>query len=407
MRMPPEFLVFCLALRRPQSPEVIGELRRMLSAELEWGHIVAGARRHRVASLLLSGLHGAGSPHIPLSVISELRDQALSAAKACLAQMAELGRFAPMFARAGIRVLGLKGVVLSAQLYGNPAHRNPRDIDLLVAPDEFAGAEAVLLGAGYRRSGATLSPRQTAAYRRWIKDVGYVNPVNGIHVELHHRLSDNPALLPCDFDTLWREREEVEIVGATVAGLPRDKLTLYLCAHGAGHCWEELRWLLDFAAALPEQNSSTAAVQMAEHVGLGAAMLHALSLAHDWLGLSIDDQELARARANLRVARLNRALAHFYAADAWYQSPERGSPAGLLRYSLWLRLYTYLIKTDWRYWGYQARREFVTPADWEILRLPDSFFWAFPLVRPVGWLMRQTKSRTHLRRGLPTQKTNG
>jgi Uncharacterised nucleotidyltransferase len=407
MRTPPEFQVFCLALRRPQSSELIGELRRMLSAELEWGHVLAGARRHRVASLLLSGLQGTGSQHIPLSVISELRNQALSAAKASLAQMAELSRLAPIFARAGIRVLGLKGVVLSAQLYGNPALRNPRDIDLLVAPDEFAGAEAVLLAAGYRRSGATLSPRQTAAYRRWIKDVGYINPVNGIHVELHHRLSDNPALLPCDFETLWREREEVEIAGATLAGLPRDKLALYLCAHGAGHCWEELRWLLDFAATLPEQNSSTAAVEMAEHVGLGAAMRHALSLAHHWLGLSIDEQELARARANVHVARLNRALAHFYGADAWYQLPERGSLAGLLRYSLWLRLYTYQIKTGWNYWRHQTRREFVTPADWEVLRLPDSFFWAFPLVRPVGWLMRQTKSRTHLRRALPTQKTNG
>lgn len=407
MRMSAEFQIFCLALRRPRNSDVIGELRRMLAAELEWNDILNGARRHRVASLLLSSLQGTGSQHIPLSVISELRDQALSAAKASLAHMAELGRLTPIFARAGVRVLGLKGVVLSAQLYGNPAHRNPRDIDLLVAPDEFAGAEAVLLGAGFLRSLPALSPRQTAAYRRWIKDVGYINPVNGIHVELHHRLSDNPALLPCDFDTLWRERQEIEIAGATVAGLPRDKLALYLCAHGAGHCWEELRWLVDFVAALPEQNSSTAAVQMAETVGLGAAMLHALSLAHDWLGLCVDEQELARARANLRVARLNRTLAHFYAADAWYQSPERGSPAGLLRYSLWLRLYTYQIKTGWNYWRHQARREFVTPADWDVLHLPDSFFWSYPLVRPVGWLMRQAKSRTRLRRGPRARKTNG
>src|SRR5438552_1765756 len=82
--------------------------------------------------------------------------------------------------RAGIRVLGLKGVVLSSQLFGNAALRNPRDIDLLVSPDEFVSAESVLLEAGYQRSGATLSPRQGAAYRRWVKDVGYVNSVTGI-----------------------------------------------------------------------------------------------------------------------------------------------------------------------------------------------------------------------------------
>jgi hypothetical protein len=407
MRMSAEFEVFCLALRRPQSSDVIVELRRILAPELEWDHIIDGARRHRVASLLLSGLQGSGSPHLPARAVAELRRQALSAAKESLAQMAEIGRLAPMFAQAGVRVLGLKGVVLSAQLYANPALRNPRDIDLLVSPEQFAGAEAVLLDTGYRRVGATLSPRQSTAYRRWVKDVGYVNPVNGIRVELHHRLSDNPALLSWDFEILWREREEVEVAGTIVAGLPRHKLALYLCAHGAGHCWEELRWLVDFAAALPEQNSSRAAVQMAERVGLGPAMLHALVLAHDWLGLCVDDQQLARARANRHVARLNRVLAHFYDADAWYQSLARGSPAGLLRYSLWLRLYTYLIKTDWRYWGHQARREFVTPADWEVLHLPDSLFWAFPLVRPVGWLMRHTKSRAQLRRGLRARKTNG
>jgi len=283
--------------------------------------------------------------------------------------------------------------VLSSQLFGNPALRNPRDIDLLVSPDEFVSAESVLLEAGYHRAGAILSQRQNAAYRRWIKDVGYVNLVTGCRVELHHRLTDNPSLLPCDFDMLWRERDQVEIAGITIAGLPCDKLALYLCAHGAGHCWEELRWLVDFAAALSRQGSSRDASERADRVGLGAAMLHALTLAHDWLGLPIEEAQLARARADRHVARLGRILAHFYAGDAWYQSPQRGSFPGLLRYSLWLRLYTYLIKSDLRYWGYQTRREFITPADWEVLHLPDSFFWAFPLVRPVGWLMRHISSK--------------
>ena len=394
MRMSAEFEVFCLALRRPQNSDVIGELRRMLAAELDWDHILDGARRHRVASLLLSGLQGSGSPHLPQRVVSELRQQAISAAKESLAQMAEIGRLAPMFARAGIRVLGLKGVVLSSQLFGNPALRNPRDIDLLVSPDEFVSAESVLLEAGYHRSGAILSQRQNAAYRRWIKDVGYVNSVTGIRLELHHRLTDNPSLLPCEFDMLWRERDQVELAGVTIAGLPCDKLALYLCAHGAGHCWEELRWLVDFAAALTRQSSSRERIlESANQVGLGAAMLHALTLAHDWLGLPIDEAQLARARADRHVAHLDSILAHFYTGNAWYQSPQRGSFPGLLRYSLWLRLYTYLIKPDWRYWGYQTRREFITPADWEVLHLPDSFFWAFPLVRPVGWLMRHISSK--------------
>src|SRR5207237_10703228 len=125
-----------------------------------------------------------------------------------------------------------------------------------------------------------------------------------------------------------------------------------------------------------------------DQVGLGAPKLHALTVAHDWLRLPIDEAQLARARAHRHVARLDSILAHFYTGNAWYQPPQRGSFPGLLRYSLWLRLYTYLIKSDWRYWGYQTRREFITSASWEVLHLPDRFFWAFPLVRPVGWLLR-------------------
>jgi hypothetical protein len=29
------------------------------------------------------------------------------------------------------------------------------------------------------------------------------------------------------------------------------------------------------------------------------------------------------------------------------------------------------------------------PADWEALRLPDRLFWLFPLMRPVGWVLRR------------------
>jgi hypothetical protein len=285
-------------------------------------------------------------------------------------------------------MLALKGVVLSAQLYGDPALRHPRDIDLLMAPEEFARAAALLDEAGYLRAGPELSPRQTAAYRRWVKDAKFVHAVTGIQVELHHRFFDNPALMRCDFERLWNERDEVRVAGSIVAGLPRRHLPVYLCVHGAGHCWEELRWLVDFAAALREPGAPEAALMAAETAGLAAVMRYGVLLAHDWLALPVKERDLATARVDRRVKRLDRILAHFYGLD-WHRSPRRGSLAALPRYSLWLRLYTYALKPEWRYWKYQALREFVTPADWELLPLPDRLFWLYPLLRPVGWLLRR------------------
>jgi hypothetical protein len=389
MRITPEFRLFCLALRRPQREEDIAALRREIAAGPDWDSVIEGARRHRVAPLLLAGLHACRSPYVPTTVVTGLRQQALAAAKRSLAQTGEIRRLSHIFAQAEIRILALKGVVLSAQLFGDPGLRNPRDIDLLADPNEFTRAEALLVEAGYRRSGPILSPRQTAAYRRWVKDTRYFHATAGIGVELHHRLSDNPALIPFDFAMLWREREEVEIAGALIATLPRRHLPLYLCVHGAGHCWEELRWLIDLAAALQQPGAADAALAAADAAGLGAPMLHALMLVHDLLAVPTEEHHRAQARGERRVARLDRILSHFYTGSAWYQLPPRASFAAFLRYSLWLRLYTYSLKAQWRYWVHQAMREFVTPADWDAVRLPDSLFWLFPLVRPIGWLVRR------------------
>lgn len=368
-------------------------MRRDMAAGPDWDHILEAARRHRVASLLLPGLQACQSPNLPARVVAALRQQALAGTARSLAHMRAVARLSRLFAQAGIRMLALKGVILSAQLYQDPALRDPRDVDLLVDPEDFPKAEMLLVEAGYHRSGPELSPRQASAYRRFIKDAGYRHAESGILVELHHRLNDNPALIPCDFTKLWRAREEIEIAGTVIAGLPRRSLALYLCLHGAGHCWEELRWLVDLTAALREPGAVDTAVAAAAAAGLDAPMLQALTLAHDWLALPVDARHLTRARADWRVEVLNHILARFYAPAAWYRTPRRGSFAALLRYALWLRLYTYSLKADWRYWRYQILRELITPADWNLVRLPDSLFWLFLLIRPIGWLLRRLPSR--------------
>jgi hypothetical protein len=383
-----EFHLLLLALRRPQHEHDLVALRDAMAAEPDWDCVLEGVRRHHVASWALAGLQACRSPDLPASAIAELRQEAFEAASRSLAQMREIARLSPLFGRSGIRMLVVKGVALSVQLYGNPTLRDARDIDLLVDATTFSEAGALLIGAGYRRAGPALSPRQAAAYRHWIKEDEYVHGETGLRVELHHRFSDNPALIACNFSELWREREEVEIAGAVVPTLPRRNLALYLCAHGAGHYWERLQWLADLAAALREPGARDAALVAVETAGLAGPMLHALVLAHDWLGLPVEKRHLVRARADRRVARLDRLLAHSYGA-VWHRIPRDGSVAALLRYSLWSRLHTYALKRDWLYWGRQAQRDFVMPADWEALRLPDRLFWLFPLMRPVGWVLRR------------------
>jgi hypothetical protein len=392
MRVTPEFRLFCLALRRPQQAADIAALQKEMADQPDWTSILAGARRHRVSTPLLAGLQACRSPDVPAAVVDVLHRDAREAAARSLAHAAEVARLSLLFARSGIRVLALKGVVLSMQLYGDPAQRNPRDIDLLVAPSQFAEAGLLLAASGYQRVDPVLSPRQEAAYRRWIKDAFYQHRASGIRVELHHRLADNPALFSPDFAELWEGREEIAVAGVEVATLPRRLLPLYLAVHGAAHGWIELRWLADLATALQPPGASEATIAAAEHAGLAPAVLHSVMLAHDWLDVPVGEPLRARARAHQRVAGLHRILSQYYRGAAWSEAPARGSFAGFLRYSLWLRLYGYAVKTGWRYWRYQAAREFIVPADWPTLRLPDRLFWLFPLLRPLGWLLRRWRS---------------
>lgn len=382
----PEFGLFGLALRQPHD---VDALRRAIAAAPDWSTVIEGARRHRVAPNLLAGLAASGSTLVPDGVMAELRRRAVGAAERSLRQVAGIARVTSAFAQADVRVLAIKGVALSAQLFGDTVSRTARDIDLLIDAKDFARAERVLAEEGYRRAGDAPTARQGAAWMRRIKDVEYVHPTSRVRLELHHRLTDNRFLLDWDFASLWSERAEVRLGDAVVATLSRPRLALYLCAHGASHAWERLHWLVDLATVLRRPADVDAAIVAAGAVGLGPAMLHATMLAHDWLGLEIADHHLASARTSAAVRRLHRILTRLYAGEAWHRMPRRGSLAGFARYSLWQRLYRLALKSDWRYRASQARREWFTPADFTTVRLPDALFFLYPLVRPLGWLVRR------------------
>ena len=393
MDLGPEFRLFCLALRQPRCAEEtraeeLAELRRLAAAGTRWDTLVRGARRHRVAAAVLRGLQACGTPHLPDDVVTRLRKLSVANARRSLAQVAEVRRLAQLFAAAGVRVLVLKGAALAVQLYGDPGARVARDIDLLVDPDQFTAARRLLRQAGYVQRQGFPSVQRSAAYLRRIKEIEFLDPATGGMVELHHRLTDNPYLLECDFNLLWDEREEIRLGNLTVATLPRQRLPLYLCVHGADHAWARLRWLVDFAAAMRLQNVDDA-LQAATAAGLQGPFMHALLLSHDWLGLPLGDSVLAACRGSSAVTRCAWLLARAYSATGWYADPAQDSWQRVWRNSLWTRLYRFSAKSDWRYRRSQLGREWFSPADHEAMPLPEALFWLYPLVRPWGWLMRR------------------
>lgn len=378
--MAPEFRLLCVAIGRPE--RLAGEQLDTL----DWGAVIDGALRHRVAPLLLKALD---SDRVPADRFEALRRRGVAGARRCLGWLCETDRILRILGEAGIRALVLKGCALSLQLYGDPSLRQSGDIDLLIEPGRLWEADEIILRLGYRRDAGQIGASVRALHQDWIKDLSYSS--GNWHLELHHRLTDNPLLLPCDFERLWSEREIVASGGLSLPVLPRRFNALYLCVHGADHGWERLGWLADIAALLGTVSAQAEILADADELGLAKVAIQSLQIAHDWLGLPLHHPRLAiDGRAERRLRR--------FAAGF---SP--GSGGGLRarlgrqewRYGMVMRrhLIRYHLRGDLRYRLRQIAADLASPQDWEAFPLPRALRWLYPLIRPVGWMVRHAGLR--------------
>jgi len=123
-------------------------------AGIRWTDLGAVAARHGVAPLVYRGLRELGGDEALADAAVRLRDRCRDAYVRNVARnariFAELARVLGPLRRAGIPVILLKGVAVTAAFFGDIGLRHMRDIDLLVPVDARARALALLEGLGYR-----------------------------------------------------------------------------------------------------------------------------------------------------------------------------------------------------------------------------------------------------------------
>ena len=165
---------------------------------------------------------GAGSP----------RPDALATAAANLAVDAVSLEVLGALGDAGIAPILLKGPALARQLYDDPAERSYVDCDLLVAPQDVAGAEAALAALDFAPALAeSMVPEWQRHGREWRRET------DGATVDLHSSLpgADGPP------DRVWTEllrhtrplalgREDVTVLDGPASAL---HAALHAGQHGA------------------------------------------------------------------------------------------------------------------------------------------------------------------------------
>src|SRR3954452_11843418 len=233
--------------------------------DLDWERLLALAHFHRVEGLVWRALDGSAPSSEPL--VNELSAASQAIAASNLRSAMESHGLLQDFAAAGVPLLFVKGLTVAALAYREPLLKMSWDIDILVAPEDVPSAAELLARRGFHR----ILPSPPADLKRWhrrSKESVWARQ-DGLHVELHSRLADNPRLIPGI--TVHSAVQSVEVVpGVRLPTLARDELFAYLCVHGASSAWFRLKWISDLAGLLAGASSDAIARLYERSQALGA-----------------------------------------------------------------------------------------------------------------------------------------
>jgi hypothetical protein len=201
----------------------------------DWAALIAEAEVHRVGPLLLWAIAQHGLPlshdlHEKLRQLNRLavtRSMVLSKAQQDIARALD---------EAGIAHIWLKGIVLAATVYPDPALRPMVDLDLLVRPEENPEALECLRQLGYVRDAHTALFDPATLVRQGLihHHVLRGGPAQSVVIELHYNL-----LVPRASNFLSPQQERWFYAQAMpytngndqFIGLSTEAHFLYLCAH--------------------------------------------------------------------------------------------------------------------------------------------------------------------------------
>lgn len=348
-----------------------------------WDAFIALVDRHRVPALAYAALRNTPPLAVPPEVLSALRERDRVCRLQALHQAQKTVQLVRAFDAQGISVLPLKGVVLSKRLFSDFALRQSKDIDLLVHPEDFDRAEALLIERGFRRipilPGLSPTPRQERYLRALHYHYEYVDG-EGTQLELHWRRQSCSAN---QMALLWAHTQRVDWMGTPILELDDDLLLLFLCDHGAHHRWFRAKWLGDVAVLLArrEQSAWDELFRLAATLDVERPLLQAMLLVHWLYAVKMPPEAVAAIEHN--------AVIHDLALDA-LEALAGTEADGLLQITTAarVRFFQRLRKQPQR--SEALRRLALSPYDFRTLRLPDALFWAYVPLRPVLWLWRHT-----------------
>jgi hypothetical protein len=280
-------------------------IERLLEQDIDWEGLIAEAHRHGVVPLVYHTLQNRVAARVPADALEKLRAQYRSGAQQSMALTGALLQVMQSFADGGIQALPLKGPALAALAYGNLSLRSFCDLDILVRDRDVLAAKQILLALGYHPE-KPMTNRQEQLHLQTHYVYAFVHRESHVIVELHYRIRPRYFAFALGAQQLWGQMVSVRVGREQVPSLAPEHLLLFLCAHGANHCWERLAWICDIAELLRSQPALDwpTLMERARAAGGERMLLLGLRLAQDLLGARLPPRIADRAQRDRIVSLL-------------------------------------------------------------------------------------------------------
>ena len=205
------------------------EIRTLLGSNLDWERLLGAATHLGIAPLVYTTLMAmADRATVPPAVMERSAHLYYRQAMLNGRRYGELRKILAECARAGIRVLVLKGAAIAERVYGNIALCPMQDLDILVGRSDLDATDRFLREMGY-------VPDEGHHSATWYRDhhhhlPPYVRPDGWARVEVHHHILPPPASVRIPIEDLWRRAGPLAAGGEALGLCPED-LLLHLCLH--------------------------------------------------------------------------------------------------------------------------------------------------------------------------------
>jgi len=361
----------------PKSSAGRDEARSLILKPFSWEQLIQLSERHRLILMLYKNIK-VDSLFPPFELPPSLKEKYLNQTQHVLKLATEGVRISSKISGEGISSILLKGPFLSQQIYNDVALRPSRDIDILVTPENVESVNDILVGEGYRLvyPDFKLSKKQNDYYQKYKNQFAYRNPENGCLIELHWRLFGQRSLFPVPTEKVFEESQEFTMAGKTIRLLSKNHCFEYLCLHGSLHQWFRLHWLRDIAQLLmDEKENLQEMVVKAKRNGNDRPVEQAIILANLFFGSPGFETNYGVKRAVKSLVNQSVSAATSDESKTLSHKIDR------------LRIPFYKMKLK-RSIPYKLSSWSVLQpnfSDWKRVKLPDSLFIFYFVLRPFVW----------------------